>query len=282
MDGTNIGGWVVAPGRPGRAAPTPAGPQPVVDQRGRPRSTPNERITLTPVPAGTKPPPRGKTPDSGNWYFPEVAGRPVEGGPFGAGGVWVPAPPGAPPPAPAAPGQPPAAPAVPLVDPAALAALAFRQIALDAPAAGTSPDPSVGAVVNLPTFLFAAPASVAPRSLSVSAGTVGVVVSAEATGITWSTGDGAEVFCPGPGLPWDPSYDLTPPPGACTHTYDWPSFDRPGGAYAVMATTHWHVTWTAFGAPGGGDLGVVPVSTSLALPVGEVQALLTKSATDPG
>lgn len=42
----------------------------------------------------------------------------------------------------------------------------------------------------------------------------------------------------------------------------------------MTATVHWHVTWTAEGAPGGGDLGTIERrSAPVMVPVAEIQAV---------
>lgn len=101
---------------------------------------------------------------------------------------------------------------------------------------------------------------------------VRVTVTATPEWVEWDTGDGELLSCPAPGRPPDPG--LPGDRGDCVHIWSWPSTGRSGGAFAVSATVHWHVTWTAEGTPGGGDLGTVPRRTNTVMvPVAEIQAV---------
>lgn len=121
--------------------------------------------------------------------------------------------------------------------------------------------------VNHPTALWIDPASWQPQTAVAEAPGVRVVVTATPKEVRWSLGDSHELVCPGPGRPPDPAQPDDD--GDCSHTWRWPS-----AGYDVTATIHWHVTWTAEGAPGGGDLGVFPTrSPATAVPVAEIQAL---------
>lgn len=42
----------------------------------------------------------------------------------------------------------------------------------------------------------------------------------------------------------------------------------------MTVTVDWQLSWTAAGAPGGGSLGAVPMSTTQPVRVAEVQALV--------
>lgn len=121
--------------------------------------------------------------------------------------------------------------------------------------------------VNHPTALWVDPASWQPQTAVAEAPGVRVVVTATPREVTWSLGDGQELVCPGPGRPPDPAQPDDH--GDCFHTWRWPS-----AGYEVTATVYWHVTWTAEGAPGGGDLGMFPTRSPVtAVPVAEIQAL---------
>ncbi|MHB1927987.1 MAG: hypothetical protein ACYCUG_00880 [Acidimicrobiales bacterium] len=85
-------------------------------------------------------------------------------------------------------------------------------------------------------------------------------------------GDGHTITCDGPGVAYDPSA-----PNATTYcSYTWPSSSagQPGGVYRVAATVYYRASWSATGAPGGGNLGLVagPAST-VAVRVAESQAI---------
>lgn len=128
--------------------------------------------------------------------------------------------------------------------------------------------------VNYPTALWLDGDLAAARTATAETPEVRVTVTATPEEVHWETGDGATVVCSSPGRAPDPS---TPADhGDCSHIYSWPSAGQPDGAYHVYATVFWRVTWTAEGAPGGGDLGLVPQrSQPVRIPVAEVQALNT-------
>jgi hypothetical protein len=128
--------------------------------------------------------------------------------------------------------------------------------------------------VNYPTALWLDGDTTAPQTATADAPGVRVTVTATPEEVRWDTGDGATVVCQGPGRAPDPS---TPSDhGDCSHVWSWPSAGRPNAAYTVTATVFWHATWTAEGAPGGGDLGLVPQrSEPVRIPVAEIQALNT-------
>jgi len=46
----------------------------------------------------------------------------------------------------------------------------------------------------------------------------------------------------------------------------------------VTATVEWRVSWTASGAPGGGDLGISRRSSSTSVRVAEIQVLNTAAS----
>jgi len=125
--------------------------------------------------------------------------------------------------------------------------------------------------VNYPTALWLEGDS-SPRTASAEVPGVRVVVSATLEEVRWETGDGAVEVCHGPGRAPDPS--IPGDHGDCSHVWSWPSSGQPQSAYQVTATSLWRVTWTAEGAPGGGDLGLVPQrSAPVAVRVAEIQTL---------
>ncbi|HVW35148.1 MAG TPA: hypothetical protein VHL53_21625 [Acidimicrobiia bacterium] len=128
--------------------------------------------------------------------------------------------------------------------------------------------------VNYPTALWLDGDLTSPRIATAEAPGVRVTVTATPEQVQWDTGDGDTVVCAGPGRAPDPSNRSDH--GDCSHVWSWPSAGQPDGAYRTTATVFWHVTWTAEGAPGGGDLGLVPQrSQPVRIPVAEVQALNT-------
>ena len=128
--------------------------------------------------------------------------------------------------------------------------------------------------VNYPTALWLDGDFAAPRSATAETPEVRVTVTATPEEVHWDTGDRETVVCPGPGRAPDPSAPRDH--GGCSHIYTWPSAGQPDGGYQATATVFWRVSWTAEGAPGGGDLGLIPQRLQpVRIPVAEVQALNT-------
>lgn len=129
--------------------------------------------------------------------------------------------------------------------------------------------------VNYPTALWLDGDVASPRSATAEVPGVRVSVTATVERVQWETGDGGTETCSGPGRAPDPTRPGDE--GDCTHAWSWPSAGQSGGAYQATATVFWRVVWQAEGAPGGGDLGLVPQrSQPLAVPVAEIQILNTQ------
>jgi hypothetical protein len=158
-------------------------------------------------------------------------------------------------------------------DPETVARQALQYTALPDPAIGMSPPPSRGAVVNLPQWLWIDPGIWAPTNATATIDGVTVTTSANPERVVFDMGNGDQVVCAGPGTPYDPDRPEAEQRSDCTYTYGTSSAGQPAGAYVVTATVEWRVTWTALGAAGGGDLGVVRRSASQPLPVAEIQSL---------
>jgi hypothetical protein len=159
-------------------------------------------------------------------------------------------------------------------DPPAMADRAERYLPLPAPKMSTSPAADHLLVVGLPTWLWVDPSEWKPLTSTVSVTGVTVTVTAVPEKVVWQTGDGETVVCSGPGRPYDPAIADDQQRTDCSHVYRRTSADAPGQAFQLTATTEWHVTWSASGAPGGGDLGVVRrTSAPVPVRVGEVQAI---------
>ncbi|TMB90733.1 MAG: hypothetical protein E6J45_08260 [Chloroflexi bacterium] len=91
--------------------------------------------------------------------------------------------------------------------------------------------------------------------------------------VVWQMGDGSRITCDGPGTPWTPQ-EPADQSSDCSYTYSQSSANQPNGTYIVTTTVYWHVTWTSLGAPGGGDLGLVPRrSVQTPVTVSEVHAI---------
>jgi hypothetical protein len=165
----------------------------------------------------------------------------------------------------------------PLAQPAALAQQALATMHLPAPRVGMSP-PNTAEVVNFQDWLWVATSMWHPISATASAGPVAATATATPQRVVYDMGDGSQVVCSGPGTP----YNAAAAPGDqstnCSYSYASSSAGQPNNMYTASATIYWHVTWTAVGAFGGGDLGEIPgdiATTQVA--VDEVQALNTAS-----
>lgn len=159
-----------------------------------------------------------------------------------------------------------------VIDPRMLAERAAAALDLPTPAIHMSPQQDQ--VVNLASWLWISDDQWQPRQASASAGPVTSTVTAAPAGVTWDMGNGDEVDCDGPGTPYRAQYVGRPDASDCTYTYRHSSAGQPDEAYQVTATINWNLTWTATGAPGGGDLGTVPMTATQPVRVTEIQALV--------
>ncbi len=160
--------------------------------------------------------------------------------------------------------------AVVQVDPVVLAQQAVKHLGFASPTIEMSPPAGSPQLVRVATWLWIAPAVWQTLTASATAGPVTTTATALPSKVVWDMGDGVTVTCAGPGTAYS-----TSDPGATTDcSYTWPQ----AGAYTVTATVYWSVTWTATGAPGGGNLGVQagpPAQAQVA--VTESQAINTPS-----
>lgn len=151
--------------------------------------------------------------------------------------------------------------------PAALARQALNYAPLALPVIRMSPDPRFDQLVNVQTWLWVDAAAWVPMNTSASIDGVTVTTTAIPQRVRWDMGDGEQVVCAGPGTPYDPAHpDATP---ACSY-----AFRRPAEHNVVTATIEWAVRWAAPASrAGGGDLGTVSRSSSVAVRVVESQVL---------
>ena len=152
-------------------------------------------------------------------------------------------------------------------DPESVARRALRYTSLPDPAIGMSPPPNRGAVVNVPLWLWVDSQAWNPTVATATIDGVTVTTMARPDRVVWSLGNGDEVVCDGPGTPYDPGRPEADQHSDCTYDF------RQAGTFTITATIEWHVTWTALGVAGGGDLGVVRRSASTTVAVSEIQAL---------
>jgi len=192
-------------------------------------------------------------PQPGQWVFPDCAGP----------GVIDPMPPiwvtGATPMA-----------ATAQVNPELVAEQAVSQLGLGSPTIEMAPPDGSPQLVGVATWLWIDPAAWRTLTASATAGPVTVTATASPSKVVWDMGDGNSVTCDGPGTPYSSSDQ-----NATTDcSYTWPG----AGNYTVSATVYWSVTWTAAGAPGGGNLGVqAGPPADVAVTVTESQAINTSS-----
>ena len=166
----------------------------------------------------------------------------------------------------AATGQPP--PPAPAVNPAAVGQQAVSKLAMLSPAIEMAPPPGAMQLVRVATWLWINPGAWQALTASASAGPVTATATARPVKVVWTVGNGDTVTCDGPGTPYSPAA-----PNATTNcSYTWGQ----AGGYQVTATLYWSVTWTATGAPGGGNLGLqAGPAARVAVTVTESQAINT-------
>lgn len=160
------------------------------------------------------------------------------------------------------------------ITPEQAAYMAVAQLQLPATPPGIGPDPDKNewhmVAVGYPLWVWAdGPTHVGPVMRNVA--TLSVSLDARLTKTVFRMGDGHSVSCDGGGTP----YESWVTPGAksptCGYVYEVPSL--PHGKYTVTAVAYWAVTWRVGGATGVINL---PQQASAPLPVGELQAVVTR------
>jgi hypothetical protein len=154
-------------------------------------------------------------------------------------------------------GQPPAPPANPQV----LSQQAVADLALGDPRIGMSPPANRPQIVNISTWLWIS-GPWRRRTATAAAGPVAATATAVPYKVVWKMGDGHVVTCRGPGTPYDLNKPASAQSTSCWYTYLTPSSAEAGGRFTVTATVYYELTWTARGAPGGGNLGLVAGPTA--------------------
>jgi hypothetical protein len=139
-----------------------------------------------------------------------------------------------------------------------LAQIAVSRLTMPAPRIGLSPPPPAPQLVRLPMWLWVDEATWGQRQASASVPGLTVTATATPTVVEWSTGDGGSRTCEGAGTAWRSGMDPAAESPDCGYTYTTSSADAPGGAYTLIATVTWEVSWV-----GGGTSGTVdPLTTS--------------------
>lgn len=139
--------------------------------------------------------------------------------------------------------------------PATVAKQAASTLTLPSPVIEMAPPQTSDQLVGVSAWLWVNSAAWRPSTVTATVDGVSATATATPAEVVWNMGDGNSITCDGPGIPYDASE-----PNAttyCSYTWPAPSDAEPGGIYQVTATTQWSVTWTAVGAAGGGNLGIV-------------------------
>ena len=159
------------------------------------------------------------------------------------------------------------------VDLRALAQQASDRAPIPFPDVHLNPPEGGEQVVNVTTWLWIDQSVWQPVSATASAGGVTVRATAAPESVRWAMGNGDTVNCAGPGTAYDPDRPASEQHPDCSYVYRRSSASAPGGAFTASATITWHVTWTAAGVAGGGDLGTSARTTTFAVRVAEIEAV---------
>jgi len=162
----------------------------------------------------------------------------------------------------------------PRVAPITVARDAMAQLTLPSGSIQMAPNTQQDQLVGARTWLWVDPTMWRSFTATAAVGPVAATATAQPVKVVWNMGDGNLVTCFGPGTPYDPS---RPDSGQSTYcSYVWPSSSagQPSDTFTVSATVYWSVSWTARGAPGGGNLGMIPSPRSqVAVQVAEAQSV---------
>ncbi len=160
----------------------------------------------------------------------------------------------------------------PAITPDQAGAVAVARLRLPTPTPGIGPSPELNewkmAAVGYPLWLWAEGTThLGPVTDSVAGLTVSL--DAHLTSVAFAMGDGHTARCVGAGRRWTPAVEAGAESPTCGYRYAKPSM--PAGRYRVVATSDWSVRWRANGSTG---VIVVPTTSSVELPVGELQVLV--------
>jgi hypothetical protein len=165
-------------------------------------------------------------------------------------------------------------PSAPAVDPVVLAQEAKNRLAVPTPTISITPPPDK-VLVNANTFLSIDSSQWGQRSATASAGGVTSTAVAVPEKVVWNMGDGQQVTCNRPGTPFNPNVDYFDQTPDCGYVYKRSSASYPGHVVRVTATLYYRATWSAAGAPGGGDLGTISrTSAPVLVSVNEIQTVI--------
>lgn len=159
------------------------------------------------------------------------------------------------------------------VDPRDLAATARQSVSISDPPIATSPDADRETYAQVTTWLWVENSWWTTYSATASAGRVSATVTAMPTTGVWTTGDGGNESCDGPGVVWQRGREDSET--YCSHVYRRSSEGQPDGQYELEVTVAFDVTWTSNAGPGGTLEGLARTSNRN-IRVSEIQAIETE------
>lgn len=157
-----------------------------------------------------------------------------------------------------------------VITPEELARRAVQSMQLTGPDIGMAPPPGSDGVIGMPVWLWNNVNDHTWTSTSDPACDQGlcVTVTATATKITWSMGDGGQEVCD-EGTPYAAQASAT-----CSHTYQHASKNQQDGKYQITATTAWTVTWQASNGLSG-ELDPFDLTSEAGIGVVELESVIT-------
>jgi hypothetical protein len=171
-----------------------------------------------------------------------------------------------------------AAPVAP--SPGQLAEQAFEQLQLPLPVPRRSPDVDLvdgraATVLGEHVWLWVDRSVWAPQTKRVQAGGVWAEVTATPTVLSFDSGMGSSITCPGPGTAYNPSFGLHAASPDCGFVYTHSSAGMANEETTATYAISWQVTWRGGigAAPAGGTLPVMVSRATDTFAVAEVQAL---------
>ncbi|MGC7093955.1 hypothetical protein ACPZ19_04765 [Amycolatopsis lurida] len=164
--------------------------------------------------------------------------------------------------------------------PAQLAAQAFDRLTLALPVPRHSPDVRLpdgrdATIVGENTWIWTDRSVWKPATERVQTGPVWAEVTAQPSGMTFTSGMGDSLSCTGPGTPYDRSHGLHAASPDCGFVYTRSSVGQPNDQATAEWTIQWSVSWV--GSDGtadvGGDFPQMSSRAAATFAVAEVQAL---------
>ena len=176
--------------------------------------------------------------------------------------------------------------ATPPVDPRALALQAESSMRLPGPTIHLNPWGT--SLVGLDTWLWTDADAWHERAVTARAGAVSATAVAHPVSVEWTTGDGGQVTCHGPGTAYVFWVSAARQATTCSHRYLRTSAGQPtldgnpdDGVFVVVATVVWAVSWTSTGIAGGGVLPTIRTTNAVLMRVAQVQSVNAVAASWP-